>query len=150
MWQEVEVLYQVQGHPLLIPATVEVMVLLQEVPLTHRDMIEVLHLLITEARVLLTTDPQCLATIHVLPLLLTTEVLVRPTILMEALQADLLTTIHHLTALQVDQIQATQEAAALVRQVEALAGTQVVGTQEEVLPEDLEEEGGINSPLFFG
>lgn len=99
-------------------------------------MIEVLHHLITDLPYL---------EIILAPLLhLTTEVQAQLTIIQVRL-ADLITTIHHLTVLLVDQIQVTQEEAALVHRAEA----QVADLPESALQEAPEEEGGINSPLFF-
>lgn len=124
-----------QDHPLLIQATPEVMTLHPEVLRTP--------LVMTEVLLLLTTDLQCLGIIPGQLLHLTTEAPVHHTIILDH-QADPTIIIHHLTALQADQAQVTQVAAALVLRAEA----QVV--RQELVPQEVpEEEGGINSPLFF-
>ena len=138
------VLYQaldLQPHILAIP---EVMIHRLEVHLILRDMIEALRLLIIEAIALLTIDRLSLVIIAALLHRLTTEVPAHLTITQDRL-ADLITTIHLHTALQADLVLDTLEAAVTVLRAEAR-----VGPQEEVAtPEVPEEEGGINSPLFF-
>ena len=135
MFQEAEVPPLALDHQLLILAILEDTILLPEVLLILQDMIEAL--------LLLTTDLLYLGIILALLLHLITEARVHLTITQDHL-ADLITTIHRHTAPLVDQIQVTQEAAAIVLQVEAQVDPREVAT-----PEVPEEEGGINSPLFF-
>lgn len=107
-------------------------------------MIEALRLLITEAIALLTIGQLSLEIIAALLHRLTIEVPAHLTITQDRL-ADLITIIHLHTVLQVDQILDILEAAVTVLRAEAR-----VDPQEEVAtPEVPEEEGGINSPLFF-
>jgi hypothetical protein len=143
VYQAAEDPYLVQDHQLHILVIQEATILLPEVLLILQDMTEVLLLLTIEVKVLLTIDLLFQETIHAQLLRLITEAPAHHTT--QDHLVDLTTTIHHLIALQVDQVQATQEEAVLVLRAEAR-----VDPQEQVAtPEVPEEEGGINSPLFF-
>lgn len=133
-----------QGHPQLILAIQEDTILLPGAHPILLDMTEALLLLMTEAQALLTTGQQFPEIILALLLHPTTEVPAHLTIIQDLL-ADLIITIHLLTALQADQVLVIQEVAVLVLRVEAREDPQ----EEVATPEVPEEEGGINSPLFF-
>lgn len=144
MFQAVEVLCLAQDPHQLIQVIPEGTMHLLEAHLTPRDMIEVLRPLTTEAKALLTIGLLRLEIIAALLHRLTIEVPARLTVTQDRL-ADPITTIHLHTALRADQALDTLEVAVTVLRAEAR-----VDPQEEVAtPEVPEEEGGINSPLFF-